>query len=361
MTNEPILEPAALSGTHRPPRRPRRRLVVELARRNPRGVPAPRLRALAGDRAQPGAHAAPRAAPEARTGQRRPHVPRAVRPGGRRARRGARRAQHLVVAQLSAAQRTDCLLLRRVRAAPVAPDLRRRSRRARRRSLQGSERPRRAAHRRRVHVPAGVFPSAHFRRGLAGRELRAAELGRRADRGGAHAGRQAVHHRGAARRSLGTGGGVARASRPRETVPARYRSRRERPLGPRAFSAPVRRRPRDAHPAGDHPRHRRRPDAEGARRGTGGLSSERRARRLCRAAADPRPHRAGDVLRRRARADPADHDLHDAHAGAGRARRLSVSPRRRRISPAAGGRSGRIGIASWRSAPTTTASARNST
>ena len=95
----------------------------------------------------------------------------------------------------------DRLLLRRVRAAPVAADLRRRPRRARRRSLQGSQRPRRAAHRRRVHVSAGLLPPAHLGRRLAGGELRAAELGRRADRAGAHARRQAVHHRRAARRS----------------------------------------------------------------------------------------------------------------------------------------------------------------
>ena len=59
--------------------------------------------------------------------------------------------------------------------------------------------------------------------------------------------------------------GVARAARPREALPARHRSRRERAVGSRAVGAPLRRRSRDAHPAGDHPRHRRRPRAEGAR------------------------------------------------------------------------------------------------
>ena len=196
-------------------------------------------------------------------------VPRALRPRHRRARRRARRAQHLVGEHHAAPRRpVDRLLLRRVRAAPVAADLRRRPRRARRRSLQGSERPRRAAHRRRLHVPAGLLPPAHLRRRLAGRELRAAELGRRADRAGADARRQAVHHRGAARRSLGARRGLARPARPRDAVPARHRSRGERAVGSRAVGAPVRRRSRNAHPAGDHPRHRRRPRAEGARRRT---------------------------------------------------------------------------------------------
>ena len=44
-------------------------------------------------------------------------------------------------------------------------------------------------------------------------------------------------------------------------VPARHRPRRERALGPVPLGAPLRRRPRDARPAGDHPRHRRRPRA----------------------------------------------------------------------------------------------------
>ena len=37
------------------------------------------------------------------------------------------------------------------------------------------------------------------------------------------------------------------------------------PVGPRAVGAPLRRRPRDARAAGDHPRHRRRPRAQGDR------------------------------------------------------------------------------------------------
>ena len=66
-------------------------------------------------------------------------------------------------------------------------------------------------------------------------------------------------------------------------------------MGSRAVGAPVRRRSRDPHPAGDHPRHRRRPHAQGSRLRSGGLSPERRARGLRRAAAHPRSDRAGRV------------------------------------------------------------------
>ena len=62
------------------------------------------------------------------------------------------------------ATRADRVLLRRVRAAPVAADLRGRPRRARRRSLQGGERSRDSADRRRVHVSAGLLPPDRFAR-----------------------------------------------------------------------------------------------------------------------------------------------------------------------------------------------------
>ena len=82
--------------------------------------------------------------------------------------------------------RSDCVLLGRVRLAPVAADLRRRSRRARRRPLQGSKRPGRAARRGRLHVPAGLLPSERVRRRLAGRNLRKTELDGHRDRAGDH-------------------------------------------------------------------------------------------------------------------------------------------------------------------------------
>ena len=59
-------------------------------------------------------------------------------------------------------------------------------------------------------------------------------------------------------------------------------------MGSRAVGAALRRRSRDAHPAGDHPRHRRRPRAQGARHRAGRLASQRRPRRVRRPAAHPR-------------------------------------------------------------------------
>ena len=117
-------------------------------------------------------------------------------------------------------------------------------------------------------------------------------VGARADRTGDHARRQAVHHRRAARQSQRARVGVARPPRPREALSARHRSRRERALGSRAVGAPLRRRSRDARPAGDHPRHRRRAGAEGDGLDAGRLAPERRTRRVRRAAADSRPDRA---------------------------------------------------------------------
>ena len=327
---DPILEPSVSPCTPRTPRRAGHRSLVELAPGGARGVPAPRLPALAGDGAQPGPHAVAHPAREARGSGDRSGVSCAVRRGSGGARRCARRTQHVVVAPLPATQRpVHRVLLGRVRAAPVAADLRRRPWRARGRSLQGSRRPRRPAHRRRVHVSAGLFPPAPVRGRLAGGKLREAELGRRADRTGADAGRQAVHHRGAARRSVGAGRRLAGSHGPREALPARHGSRRERALGPRAVGAALRRRPRNADAAGNHPRHRRRARVESARREPRRVPSQRRARRLRRAAAHPRSHRAGLVVRRRARRDSPDDDVHDAHARAGRTRRVSVSARRK--------------------------------
>ena len=101
-----------------------------------------------------------------------PRLPRALRPGHRGARRRAGRAQHLVgeylPADLGAFHR---VLLGRIRPASVAADLRGRSRRAGGRSLQGSQRPRRAADRRRVHVSARLLPSECVGRRLAAGKL----------------------------------------------------------------------------------------------------------------------------------------------------------------------------------------------
>ena len=158
------------------------------------------------------------------------------------------------------------LLLGRVRAASIAADLRRRSWRTGRRSLQGSGGPRRAADRRRVHVSAGLLPPAHFGRRLAGGELRAPQLDGRADRAGDDPRRPAVRDGGAARRSIGAGGGLAGAHGTRQAVPARHRPRGKRAVGSRALGPALRRRSRNPDPAGNPARHRRRAGVEGARR-----------------------------------------------------------------------------------------------
>ena len=109
----------------------------------------------------------------------------------------------------------DRVLLGRVRAASVAAHLRGRPRRARGRLLQGSERPRHAVCRRRVHVPAGVLPPESHGRRLAGRNLRDHRLGRHAHATGPQSGRFAVHRVGAARHADRPRRGVAGPGRAR--------------------------------------------------------------------------------------------------------------------------------------------------
>ena len=177
--NEPLFHAASSSRSHPPARGARRRSLVELASRRPRGLPAARLRRLARDGAQPGAHALGHSARAIGGRGDRSGVSGALRSRHRGARRSARGPQHVVGAQPAASVGTiDRVLLGRVRAASVAADLRGRPRRAGRRSLQGGQRPRRAAHRRRVHVPAGLLPSARVRRRLAGREPTSCSTGR---------------------------------------------------------------------------------------------------------------------------------------------------------------------------------------
>ncbi len=300
---------------------------------------------------------------DARRRGRRSGVPGALRRGDRRARCGARR--HATPGGSTAVRRharADRLLLGRVRAAPVAADLRRRPRRAGRRSLQGSQRPRRAADRRRLHVSAGLLPPERLAGRLAEGGLRAPQLGRRADRAGADARRQAVRHRraarqphGARRRCGGSGSGACtlylldtdleeNAPWDRELSARLYGGDRETRIqqeiilgigGVRALKALGHR--------------------------AGRLAPQRRPRGVRRAAADPRPDRARRDVRVGARGSPADDDLHHPHAGAGRPRRVPVQPgrdpSRRRLGHARRDRATR----SWRSATTTTAAGRCST
>ena len=125
----------------------------------------------------------------------------------------ARSAAHLVGASTAIADgQADRLLLRRVRAAPVAADLRRRPRRAGRRSLQGSERPRRAARSASASCIRRATSTSACRRTAGSR--RVYERLNWADapiEPAADARRQAVRHRRAARRPHRAGGGLARA------------------------------------------------------------------------------------------------------------------------------------------------------
>ena len=209
--------------------------------------------------------------------------------------------------------------------------------------------------------PQGYFHQHVSAEGLAGRVLRKAELGRCADRARNHARRPALRRRRAARRSIGPRRGVARAARAREAISARYRPRGERALGSAALGPPLWRRSRDAGPAGNHSRHRRRPRPPSARIDAVGLPSERRARGLRGAAADPRVHRRRQVVRRGARGSPAHDDLHDAHAGARPGTTRSRSTWSRNIWPAAGDRWATCDRDFSRSANTTTAAGRSST
>ena len=139
--------------THRPSRRARGQPLVELAVRPSQGLPRSRLPALARDRAQPHPHAAARLARAPRADGARSRVPPDLRRCRRRARRGIRGEEHLDGAAVQGpADSHHRVLLGRVRDSPVAADLRGRPRRARGRSLQAGQRPRRSAGRRRLHV-----------------------------------------------------------------------------------------------------------------------------------------------------------------------------------------------------------------
>ena len=210
----------------------------------------------------------------------------------------------------------DRLLLGRVRAAPVAADLRGRPRRARRRSLQGGERPRRAAHRRRLHVPAGLLPPAHLRRRLAGGRLREAELGRCPDRAGTDARRRAVRsppcRSATARCSWPCGACAWAASTSTCSTPTSKRTRPGIGSSRRASTAATAKRASS----------RKSSSASAASARSARLAVTRpscistKAMRIRGAAAYPRIRRPGPVVRCGARRGPSHDRLHDAHAGA---------------------------------------------
>ena len=222
--------------------------------------PGAGLRVVAELGAQPGPAAAAGAGGAAGAGVARPDLPEPLRPGDQGARpRPQRRGQLVDAAQRPRPDARHRLLLGRVRAAPVAADLRRRPRRAGRRPLQGSERPRAC----RSSASASCIrraTSTSASRPTAGRRSAtsawAGTTRRSSRRSRPTASRASSPCRSASARCssrCGTSGWATSG------LPARHRPRGERALGSRAVGAPLRRRSRDPHPAGDHPRHRRRP------------------------------------------------------------------------------------------------------
>ena len=177
--------------------------------------------------------------------------------------------------------------------------------------------------------PQGYFHQHVSADGWQQEELRTARLGRCAHRAGAAARRHALRRRRAAGRPHGAGRRLAGPRRPRPPVPARHGPGGERALGPRAVGAPLRRQPGDAHPAGDRPGPRRRPRAARAGHRADGVAPQRGTRRLRRPAAHPRVSSSSGLRFDEAlRGGAAHHGLHDAHAGAGRPRRVPVPPGR---------------------------------
>ena len=209
--------------------------------------------------------------------------------------------------------------------------------------------------------PQGYFHQSVSPEGWQQESVRTPLVGPGAGGTRADARRQAVHHRRAAGESQRARVGVARPARPRSAFSARHGSRRERPLGPRTVGASIRRRPRNACPAGDHPGYRRRAGAQGHGLYPGCLASQRGTRGVRGAAANSRPDRTRRVVRVRARRKCV------GRRSSPRTRRYlpattrSPSTWSRRISPTRGGRSANTATPSWRSGNTTTAAVRCST
>ena len=144
-------------------------------------------------------------------------------------------------------------------------------------------------------------------------------------------------------------------------VSARHGSRGERALGPRAFGAALWRRSRDARPAGDHPRDRRRPRAAGAGPDAGDLSTSTKAMppSSCCSASASGSTPGGISTARSPRCGRRPSSPHTRRCRQDTTR--FPSSWSRSTWQAAGARSASIAPGSWRSASTTTAAARSST
>ncbi len=222
------------------------------------------------------------------------------------------------------------LLLGRVRHPRVAADLFRRPGRAGRGPPEKCGRPGHSARRRRPVVRRGLFLAAHRRERLAAGVVHRDRDGRTADPAGPRsrrqAGRRLGHH--AERQDLRPR--LAGQRGPRSAVSARHRHSAEQRRRPPSDGPPLRRRPADAHPPGDHPRHRRGPRPQGPGHPAERDPHERRALGLRAAGIHPRADEGGrPEFRRGAPRDGLDGGLHDAHAGPRRTRPLRSAHGRR--------------------------------
>ena len=227
-------------------------------------VPSARLHAVARDRPQSRCGCSGSSRANARGRRRRPRFPRASMTGDRRARRRRAARNTWWSNRFPQLRADDRVFLGRVRAPSVAADLCGRPRRPRRRPLQGGGD---------LGVPLiGVgfmYPQGYFHQHVSAEGWQEesyerlnwadAAISRRSRR---MASRASPRCRSAIGRCWSRSGGSGSAA---SSCTARYRSRRERAMGSRAVGAPVRRRSRNADPAGNYPRHRRRARAQGAR------------------------------------------------------------------------------------------------
>ena len=261
---------------HRPSRRTRRRSLVELARRSAQRVPAPRLRTVARDRAQPG----PDAAADRRRTSSTPQRP--IRSSSRStiariAALDAARAAHNTwwTNTMPHAQRPD--------RSPTSPRSSRCTSRCRFTPAASACSPAITARKPSdLGVPLiGVgfmYPQGYFHQHVSaeGWQEESYERLNWADAPIEPAmtpdGKPCITAVPLGDRSVLVAVWRVRLGRVTlyllDTDP-----RGERAVGSRAVGAAVRRRSRNAHPAGDHPRHRRRPRAEGARRRAGACST----------------------------------------------------------------------------------------
>ena len=193
------------------------------------------------------------------------------------------RRQHRRAAWPPLAQgRPDRLLLRRIRLPREPADLLRRPRHPRRRPLQGGERPAPAVRRRRPALPPGLFPAdASTATAISSAHLHRFRLRRPADHAGhCDADGGELHVTVDLPGRDGAGQGLASAVGHVTLYLLDTDLRENSAARPRHRAPALRRRPHDAHRAGNRARHRRR--ARAARTGpqAHGLAHQRRPRRV---------------------------------------------------------------------------------